>query len=113
MADDLYHFKAGGREYRITTLTVKQGRELQQVTGRTLGNFDVGLVEGDVDCVAALVWIARREVEPALKFEDVDFELTTFEIVPDDEPRETDEDAGEAGPKPPPDGETEPPATEG
>jgi hypothetical protein len=105
---DLYHFRLEGREYRIPSMDVLTGRRVQKATGRTLGKFDAGLSEGDVDCLAALVWVARLPQEPGLQFEAVNFDITTFEPIGDDESEATDAEG-----KAPADGETETPPQEG
>lgn len=84
----LYAFRFEGREYRIEKLMLSEARLIQKVTGKTPVEFDEALGNADVECLAALIWIAQRRDNPSLAFEDVDGDVMSFEpILPDEEPR--------------------------
>lgn len=86
-------FKFEGREYEFSGLRLKEARDIQRVTGFTMGQFEDRVTEGDIECIAALIWVLQKRENPALRFDDVDGDLSTFEIVDD-----SDEDGDEAAP---------------
>lgn len=85
MAEDAYAFEFEGQEYRLRTLMLSEARAIQKVTRKTMGDFDDALAKGDVDCYAALIWVARKRQEPTLTFEQVDGDLMTFKALDEDE----------------------------
>lgn len=86
-------FRFEGREYEFSGLRLKEARDIQRVTGFTMGEFEDQITKGDIECIAALIWILQKRERPELRFDDVDGDLGTFEIVED-----SDEDSDEAAP---------------
>lgn len=89
-----YAFVFEGREYRLEKFLLSEARAVQRATGKTIQEFDEALKRGDADCLAALVWVARKREQPTLRFDEVDGDIMTFKPLP----TSADDAAGEAGP---------------
>lgn len=70
--------KIEGVEYPIDRLMVTEVEAFERVTGDKMQD---ALASGSATALRALVWIARKRVEPTLAFKDVDFALEDLEIV--------------------------------
>jgi hypothetical protein len=93
MADG-FAFKVEGQAYQIAKLMLSEARAIQRVTGKTLGEWERAVNDGDVDCLAALVWVARKRERPSLTMDEVEFDVLSFEPIVDED---DEEDAGESG----------------
>lgn len=93
-------FKLDGQEHDLdmTVLMAREARMIKDATALTIVEWGEALDKGDPDALIALVWLARRRNgEPDLKFADVDFNLTSFEVVEEETPEV---DAGPTDPTP-------------
>lgn len=91
-----------GSTYDFDTATLRVGemRALKKASGLKIKDFTEGLAESDPDALTALVWLAKRRCGEHIKFDDLDFDLSDFEIVEADD---TDAAAGDAPADPPAD----------
>lgn len=74
--------KIAGVEYPIARLMVTEVEAFEKVTGLAMQD---GLASGSATALRALVWIARKRIEPELRFSDVDFALEDLEVVGGDD----------------------------
>lgn len=90
-------FKFEGVEYEFRGLRLKEAIDIQKVTGYTIGQFEERVTEGDVVCIAALIYIMQKRRNPNLRFEDVDGDMESFDIIEEEDESESEsgEDAGE------------------
>lgn len=110
MADTIWKSRYKGVDYEVTTrdLTVSRLRQMKQWFGAEYGKytpFITLLVEGDVDALACVVWIAQSKAgEKPQEPRNLDFSIEDFEkfeedvVEPDPEP--------DVAADPPPDGTT-------
>lgn len=77
-----------GQTYEFDTATLKVGemRALKKASGMKIRDFTEGLSDSDPDALTGLVWLAKRRAGEHIKFDDLDFELSDFEVVSEDEP---------------------------
>jgi hypothetical protein len=92
-------FRFDGREFELGRLMLSEAKAIQKVTGFTMGEFEKRLELGDVECIAALIWVALKREQPDLRYDDVDGDLSTFEPVEDEDASAT-EAAGKDEPEP-------------
>src|SRR5690606_11730031 len=90
-------FKFEGVEYEFRGLRLKEAIDIQKVTGYTIGQFEERVTEGDVVCIAALIYIMQKRSNPTIRFEDVDGDMESFDIIEEEDESESEsgEDAGE------------------
>lgn len=88
-----------GEEYKLPTLMLAEARAIQKVTGFTVVKFWEALSAADADAITALIWVARRRQDFKLRFEDVDGDMSTFEVTG---PENGEPEAGEEGKDPEP-----------
>lgn len=96
-------FSFDGKIYEIDKFMLAEARAIQKATGYRLKPFQDAINEGDVECIAAIIWIAQKRDNPALRFDQVDGDLETFEPLANDEIAELPEESGAEGKDAPPD----------
>lgn len=84
-------FKIDGVDYEYDgRLTFKEGLEIERITGHTIAEWERGLSGGSLLDLGAMVFIVRKRTNPDLRFSDLDFTLSEFDI-------ETEEDESPEG----------------
>lgn len=71
-------------EFDETRLRLSEARKLQKVSGFHPADFVKGLQEGNVDALAAVIWLAMHRAGVEVEYDDLDFDLNGLEEVPDD-----------------------------
>jgi hypothetical protein len=81
VGDDTYEFDPAD-------MTNKEAKQVELFSGQRISHFqNRDLVASDADNVTMLVWLARRRNgEPDLKLEDVEFRLTDVSVEDADDP---------------------------
>lgn len=89
-------FAFDGVDYKLPTLMLAEARAIQRVTGFTVQEFFEALEKSDAEAITALVWIARKRYgEANLRFDDVDGDLATFDVIGPEDEEVADEGKGE------------------
>ena len=93
-------FRVDGQDYDfdVDKLLNVELIAIERATGLTVNQWAAGLDAGSAVAVTGLVWVMRKRTEPTLKFEDVSFPMSTFELVPAPETVEVDVDPTAAAP---------------
>lgn len=84
-------------DYEPGKLMLSEARQLQRHTGQTLAEWQHGLNVLDADSVAGLVWLLRRRAGEDLSFDELEFDLGTFEATEDDDAPVPSEDTDTGG----------------
>jgi hypothetical protein len=92
---NLIRLKVDGTEYEydLDKMLNVEAIAIERATGMTYPQFGAQFYTGSVLAITALIWVIRKRQDPKLRFDEVVFEVATFESL-DDEPTE-----GEADPK--------------
>jgi hypothetical protein len=65
-------FEIDGREYRIEKFMLAEARAIQRVTGKTYADALEAANDGDMECLAAVLWVIFKRERPTLTFEEMD-----------------------------------------
>lgn len=91
-------FRFEGKVYEVGRLMLSEAKAMQKATGYTMGEFEKRLELGDVECIAALIWVMQKREQPDLRYDDVDGDMATFEPVEDTDAADSgDEEPGKDG----------------
>lgn len=76
---------AGGTEYQFTPEKIMNTEwiAIERVSGFSVAQFEDKVAEGSMLALTALVWVLRKRKEPTLRFEQVEFEGGSVDVIPD------------------------------
>ena len=91
-------FIVDGTKYELDqkSITFAEGRAIEKVTGRTMGEIQRAGGD-DVSTTQAMLWVAMKRQQPTMRFSDLDeLPMGSIEMLPDED--EEPAEAGEADP---------------
>jgi len=74
-------------DFDIEGMSNRDAIAVERVTGNTFGEWAERLKAGSMEAVTALVWIIRRQSDPGLKFNDVEFPIASLSMDEDPDPK--------------------------
>jgi len=73
-------------EFDQDRITNVECMAIEKAAGMTTGEWEEALNTGSALAVTALVWIVQKRDEPTLKFDEVEFSISSLNIERDEEP---------------------------
>lgn len=67
------------------SFSFKEGLAIEKVTGVTFSEWNDQLKRGSLLAMGALVWTILKRDNPNLRFDDVDYDLASFSMSPEEE----------------------------